>query len=194
MPVALPATVLQRRPDVASAERAVAAANANIGVAKAAYFPTTMVSAGGGWNSNQFSNLFNAPSILWSLGASLTQTIFDGGKNSANLKIAESNYKATVAAYRQSVLVAMQEVQTGIDTATQLKAAEIQLQASVDASTHAAELANARYQGGVDSYINVVTAEQSLLANQRQLAQIKGQEMVNAVYLIKALGGGWAGL
>ena len=193
-PVGVPSDVLQRRPDVASAERAMAVANANIGVARAAYYPSLMLSANGGWNSTEFSNLFNAPSILWSLGASLTQTLFDNGKTNATVGFAESGYQSTLANYRQTVLVAMQEVQTGVDASTLLDAANKQAQSAVKSSARAFELANDRYNGGLDIYLNVITAQQALLASQRQAIQIQGQQMTNAVYLVKALGGGWNGL
>ena len=194
MPVALPSELLQRRPDVASAERAVAAANANIGLAKAAYYPSIMLQAGDGWSSAQWSNLISAPSILWSLGATVTEHIFDNGKNAAYEKIAESLYTSAVAKYRQSVLVAMQEVQTGVDSMVWLTTANTKAQSSVVSAEKAFSIANDRYKGGLDIYLNVIAAQQTLLANQRQAAQIEGQQMLNAVYLVKALGGGWQGL
>jgi len=194
MPAALPSEILQRRPDVASAERAMAVANANIGVAKAAYYPSLMLQTNGGWNSNKFSDLISAPSILWSLGASMTEHLFDNGKTTATVKIAESSYVSAVANYRQSVLVAMQEVQTGIDSMTILNTAGIRAQAAAKSSEKALDIANARYTGGLDIYLNVITAQQTLLANQRQAVQIQGQQLVNAVFLVKAMGGGWQGL
>ncbi len=192
IPVGLPANLLQRRPDIASSERAMADANARIGVARSAYFPTTMLLGSGGWDSNQFSNLISTPSILWSLGAAMTQTLFDGGKTTANVNIAESAYNATVANYRQNVLVAMQEVQTGIDSIAILNYASKEAQAAARSSARVLELANYRYSGGLDIYLTVITAQQALLASQRQVVQIQGQQMTNAVFLVKALGGGWA--
>jgi NodT family efflux transporter outer membrane factor (OMF) lipoprotein len=193
VPSGLPSDVLQRRPDVASAERAMAAANANIGVAKAAYFPTILLQPGGGWDSNQMSNLFNAPSIMWSLGASLTQTLFDGGRTSAGVKIAEQSYKAAVAGYRQSVLVAMQEVEDGVSGMAVLGRAGKQAEASVHSAQRVLDLADDRYTGGLATYLDVITAQQALLTSQRQAVQIHGQQMLTTVYLIKALGGGWQG-
>jgi multidrug efflux system outer membrane protein len=194
VPAGLPSDVLQRRPDVASAERAMAAANANIGVAKSAFFPTIMLQPSIGWDSNKMSNLLSAPSLLWSLGASATQTLFDAGKTSANVKIAEAGYTGAVASYRQSVLVAMQEVSNGIDGLALLDRANNQAIASVNSSQHVLDLANDRYEGGLDTYLDVITAQQTLLTNQRQMVQIQGQQMLTSVYLIKALGGGWQGL
>jgi len=191
LPAGVPSEVLQRRPDIASAERAMAVANAGIGVARAAYYPATMLQAGGGWDSNQWSNLISAPSILWSLGASMTEHLFDAGKTTANVNIAESGWVAAVANYRQSVLVAMQEVQTGIDSQTLLAAASERARAAALSSGRAEELASARYSGGLDNSLSVITAQQTLLASQRQAAQIQGQQLVNAVFLVKALGGGW---
>jgi NodT family efflux transporter outer membrane factor (OMF) lipoprotein len=194
VPAGLPSDVLQRRPDVASAERAMAAANANIGVAKSAFFPTVLLQPSIGWDSNKMSNLLSAPSLLWSLGASATQNLFDAGKTRATVKIAESGYTGAVASYRQSVLVAMQEVSNGIDGLTLLDHANNQAIASVHSSQRVLDLANDRYEGGLDTYLDVITAQQTLLTNQRQQVQIQGQQMLTSVYLIKALGGGWQGL
>lgn len=194
IPSGLPSDVLQRRPDVASSERAMAAANANIGVAKSAFFPTVLLQPSIGWDSNKMSTLLSAPSLLWSLGASATQTLFDAGKTSATVKIAEAGYTGTVASYRQSVLVAMQEVSNGIDGMTLLDRANRQAIASVNSSQRVLDLANDRYEGGLDTYLDVITAQQTLLTNQRQMVQIEGQQMLTSVYLIKALGGGWQGL
>jgi NodT family efflux transporter outer membrane factor (OMF) lipoprotein len=191
VPAGLPAEVLQRRPDIASAERAVAAANANIGVARAAYFPTISLQANGGWDSNQMSKLIEAPSLLWSLGAALTQTLFDAGKTDANVAIAKAGYTSAVASYRQSVLTAMQEVEDGMTSSATLQRAHQSAEASVTASHRVLDLANDRYTGGVETYFDVITAQQTLLANQRTAVQLRGKQMVNSVYLIKALGGGW---
>jgi multidrug efflux system outer membrane protein len=191
LPAGVPADLLQRRPDIAAAERAVAAANASIGVAQAAYYPSLIWQANGGWNSNQWGNLLNAPSILWSLGASLAQTVFDGGKTDANVKFANAAYQASVATYRQSVLVAMQEVEDGMQGGVILARAAQQAEASVRSSERVLTLANDRYLGGVATYLDVISAQQSLLNNQRLWVQIRGQQMLNSVFLIKALGGGW---
>jgi NodT family efflux transporter outer membrane factor (OMF) lipoprotein len=191
LPVGVPSDVLQRRPDIASAERAMAVANAAVGIAHAAYYPTILLQANGGWDSTGLSTLFSAPSLLWSLGASLTQTVFDGGKTSAGVKIAEAGYLATVANYRQNVLVALQEVANGMDAAALLGRASANADASVVSATRVLDLANDRYTGGLAPYLDVVTAQQALLTNQRQSVQITGQRLLNTVYLIKALGGGW---
>ncbi|WP_445231122.1 efflux transporter outer membrane subunit [Duganella rhizosphaerae] len=191
LPVGLPSDVLQRRPDVAAAERAVAAANANIGVARAAWFPSVMLQSSGGWDSSQMSKLLQAPSLVWSLGAAVTQSLFDAGKSDATVAIAQAGYTGVVATYRQSVLVAMQEVEDGMSGLAALGRAHALSDASVRSSQRVLELANDRYAGGVETYFDVITAQQTLLANQRLAVQIRGKQMVGSVYLVKALGGGW---
>lgn len=191
LPVGLPSDVLQRRPDIAAAERAVAAANANIGVARAAYFPSVILQTSGGWDSNQMGKLIQAPSLLWSLGAALTQTLFDAGKTDATVAIAKAGYTGAVANYRQSVLTAMQEVEDGAESLATLQRAHALSEASVRSSQRVLELANDRYTGGVETYFDVITAQQTLLNNQRLAVQLRGKQMVSSVYLIKALGGGW---
>lgn len=197
LPVGLPSDLLQRRPDVASAERAMAAANARIGVARAAYFPTIDLAPGVGvpslgWESNALASLFAAPSRLWSIGLSASQTLFDAGKTRANVRFADADYTAAVATYRQTVLTAMEEVENGITGLASLERAEIQANASVTSAQRAFDIASDRYKGGVDTYLDVITAEQALLTNQRQAVQIQGQQFTTAVFLVKALGGGWS--
>jgi outer membrane protein, multidrug efflux system len=196
LPLGVPSDLLQRRPDVASAERAMAAANARIGVAKAAYFPTIELAPGLGvpgigWESAAVASLFDAPSRLWAIGASASQTVFDAGKTRAEVRFANSDYDAAVAAYRQTVLTAMEEVENGITGLASLERAARQANASVDSAQRAFDIASERYKGGVDTYLDVITAEQILLTNQRQAAQIQGQQFATAVFLVKALGGGW---
>lgn len=194
LPVGLPSDLLQRRPDVASAERAMAAANARIGVARAAYFPTIQLMPlvpALGWESSAVSSLFSAPSQLWAVGLSATQTLFDAGRTRANVHIAEQDYDAAVATYRQTVLGAMEEVENGITGLESLDRAAVQANASVDSAQRAFDIADERYKGGVALYLDVLTAQQILLGNRRQAVQIHGQQFLTAVYLIKALGGGW---
>ena len=194
LPVGLPSDLLERRPDVAAAERAMAAANARIGVARAAYFPTVQLLPavpGFGWESTAVATLFNAPSQLWSLGLSATQTLFNGGRTTANVHIAEEDYEAAVATYRQTVLAAMEEALNGITGLASLDRAVGESNAGVDSAQRAFDIANDRYKGGVAIYLDVLTAQQTLLSNQRQAVQIHGQQFLTAVYLVKALGGGW---
>ena len=198
IPVGLPADLLQRRPDVAAAERAMAAANARIGVARAAYYPNIGLGFGFnepnvGWQSTALATLFDASSRLWSLGLSAGQTLFDAGKTRANVRIANSDYTAAVATYRQTVLVAMEEVENGITGLTSLDRAVKQADAAVRSAQAAFDIATARYKGGVDTYLEMITAQQALLSNQRQTVQVRGQQFATAVYLVKALGGGWRG-
>jgi outer membrane protein, multidrug efflux system len=197
IPVGLPSDLLQRRPDVASAERSMAAANARIGVARAAYYPSILLGTGfgepnAGWQSNALATLFDAPSRLWSLGLSATQTLFDAGKTRANVRIANADYAAAVAAYRQTVLTAMEEVENGITGLASLDRAITQADASVKSAQDAFEIATARYRGGVDTYLEMITAQQALLSDQRQAVQVQGQRFATAVFLVKALGGGWS--
>ena len=196
IPVGLPSDLLQRRPDVASAERSMAAANARIGVARAAYYPSIILGPGfgqpnAGWQSNAVSTLFDAPSQLWSIGLSATQTLFDAGKTRANVRIANSDYEAAVASYRQTVLTAMEEVENGITGLASLDRAVSRADASVTSAQEAFDIATARYKGGVDTYLEMITAQQVLLSNQRQAVQVHGQQFATAVFLVKALGGGW---
>jgi multidrug efflux system outer membrane protein len=197
IPVGLPSDLLQRRPDVASAERSMAAANARIGVARAAYYPSIFLGPGfgepnAGWQSRTLATLFDAPSALWSIGLSATQTVFDAGKTRANVRIAKADYDAAVATYRRTVLGAMEEVENGITGLASLDRAVTQADASVKSAQQAFDLATARYKGGVDTYLEMITAQQVLLGNQRQAVQVHGQQFATAVYLVKALGGGWS--
>ncbi len=194
VPVGLPSDLLQRRPDVASAERAMASANARIGVARAAYFPSIQLSPVVpvfGAQSNALSSLFSAASQSWSFGLTATQTLFDAGRTRANVRIAEADYTGAVATYRQTVLTAMEEVENGITGLDSLDRAARQANASVESAQRAFDIANDRYTGGVALYLDVLTAQQNLLGNERQAVQIHGQQFATAVYLVKALGGGW---
>jgi len=197
IPVGVPSDLLQRRPDVASAERSMAAANARIGVARAAYYPDILLGTGfsepnAGWQSRALATLFEAPSRLWSVGLSATQTVFDAGKTRANVRFANEDYDAAVAVYRRTVLGAMEEVENGITGLASLDRAATQADASVQSAQQAFDLATARYKGGVDTYLEMITAQQVLLSNQRQAVQVHGQQFAAAVYLVKALGGGWS--
>jgi NodT family efflux transporter outer membrane factor (OMF) lipoprotein len=192
VPIGLPSDLLQRRPDVASAERAMAAANARIGVARAAYFPAIELAPNFGTESSALSNLLSAPSRWWSLGASATATLFNAGATGANVRIAAADYTAAVALYRQTVLGAMEEVENGVIGLDALSQAERRSAASEQSAQRALDIANDRYAGGVDTFLDVFTAQQTVLADRRQTVQIRGQRMLTAVYLVKALGGGWA--
>jgi multidrug efflux system outer membrane protein len=194
IPTGVPSDLLQRRPDVAIAERNVAANNAQIGIAQAAYFPSLPLTGEYGRESTSVGSLFSAPSLAWVLGLSITETIFDAGRRTANVAIAEANTGAATANYRQTVLTAIKEVEDGLSELKTLSAASAQATRAVDSSQRALDLASTRYSGGLVTYIDVVTAQSLVLTNQRQAAQIRGQQLLAAVFLVKALGGGWQGL
>jgi multidrug efflux system outer membrane protein len=193
LPIGVPSDLLERRPDVASAERAVAAANAQIGVARAAYYPSINIGPSIGVDSNNLARLFDAPSLLWSLGVSLAQPLFDAGRVDANVEFARSGYEAAVGNYRRVVLTAMQEVEDGITGSAALDRALAQSQRAIASAERVLQLATDRYEGGVATYLDVITAQQSLLTAQRQAAQLLGQRLLVAVFLVKALGGDWPG-
>lgn len=191
IPVALPSELLQRRPDIASAERAMAAANAKIGVARAAFFPTLTLTPGIGWEATRFANLFSAPELMWTLGASIKQVLFDGGRRAATIDFANAGYRAAQANYRQTVLGAFQQVQNGITGLATLGEAQQRAAQSVADARRLLSLAQDRYEGGLVAYLDVIAAQQSLLSNERTATQIRAQRWTTAVNLIKALGGGW---
>jgi NodT family efflux transporter outer membrane factor (OMF) lipoprotein len=191
LPILLPSELLERRPDVASAERNVAAANAQIGVAQAGFFPSLVINATGGWESGSWTKFFSAPNLFWSLGAALAQTLFEGGRRIAAKEQAVAGYDAAVAAYREGVLVAFQEVEDALSTLRLLAAESEQQARAVVAAERAAELAQNRYQGGITTYLEVVTAQAIALANERNAVDLQTRRMTASVGLVKALGGGW---
>jgi NodT family efflux transporter outer membrane factor (OMF) lipoprotein len=191
VPLGVPSDLLERRPDVASAERAMAAANAQVGVARAAFYPSISLGASVGSESRNLSSLFDAPSLVWSVGASLLQPVFDGGRLRANLDFARAGYDGSVAAYRRVVLAAMQEVEDGISGVSRLESAATQASVAVASSQRVLEMSVARYRGGASAFLDVITAQQSLLANERLAAQLRGQRLLASVFLVRALGGGW---
>ena len=187
----LPSDLLERRPDIAEAERQMAAANAQIGVAKAAYYPSLSLFGQGGWQAADITKLANASSIFWALGANLGQQVFTGGARRAQVQFTQAGYDANVASYRETVLNALREVQDEITgLAVLIQAEQSQLQA-VNAARRALDISTSRYSGGLVSYLDVVTAQQTLLNDEQQLAVIQGQRLVSSVLLVKALGGGW---
>jgi outer membrane protein, multidrug efflux system len=192
-PLGVPSDVLQRRPDVASAERAMAAANAQVGVAYAAFYPSIILSPAYGVESVAMASLFSAPSLLWSLGVSLAQPLFDGGRIRANVDFSRGGYDVAVANYRRVVLTAMQEAEDGITGMSALDRAYTQALVAIESTKRVLDLANSRYEGGVASYLDVITAQQGLLNNERLAAQLHGQWLLTSVFLIKALGGDWQG-
>jgi len=194
IPLGVPSDALERRPDVAAAERAMAAANAQIGVATAAFYPSVNLLPSGGVDSRSLSTLFDAQSVLWSIGVSATQTIFDGGRIRANVDFTRAGYDAAVANYRRVVLTAMQEAEDGITGLASLDRASAQALTAVASSRRVLEMAASRYEGGASIYLDVITAQQAVLNTERQAAQINGQRMLTSVFLVKALGGDWCGV
>jgi len=191
VPLGVPSDVLERRPDIATYERDVAFANARVGLARTAFYPHITLSGAGGLESTALSSLFNAPSLFWSLGADALQPVLQGGRNRANLAAAQAAYDEAVANYRQTVLTAFQQVEDGISNLSTLSQALSTQGAAVNDARKALEIANNRYVGGVTNYLYVITAQTILLNNQRLDTQLLGQQLVNTVYLVKALGGGW---
>ena len=191
VPLGVPSDVLERRPDISTAERLMAYQNAQVGVAHSAFYPHITLSGSGGWQSRDLGSLLDAPSLFWSLGADALQPLFEGGRNRANLAAARAGYDQSVANYRQSVLTAFREVEDGISNLSTLSQALTTQGAAVEDARRALTIANNRYIGGVTSYLDVITAQTTLLTSERLETQLLGQRMVSSVYLVKALGGGW---
>ena len=190
-PTLIPATLLERRPDIAAAERRTAAANAQIGVARAAYFPDLSLTGTGGYESNEFSSLFSVPNRFWSLGPNLAQTIFDAGAIHAQVKQNIAAYDFNVATYRETVLTAFQDVEDNLAT---LKLLAEESQAEVNAAKAAEltlEITQNQYQAGTVDYLNVVVAQQTALTAERAVRDLANRRLTASVGLLKALGGGW---
>ncbi len=191
-PAGLPSELLEHRPDIAGAERRVAAANANIGVAKAAYFPQLTLSASGGFAAAAIGKLFDTPAHVWSLGAALAQTIFDGGLRTARVRQAEAAYDITVAQYKQTVLAGFQQVEDELALLRLLDQETAFQDQAVRASLQAEQSAIAQYRAGTTSYLTVVTTQTTLLNNQRTLVQLRGRLLAASITLVSATGGGWS--
>jgi NodT family efflux transporter outer membrane factor (OMF) lipoprotein len=191
IPVGVPSELLERRPDIATAERQVASANSQIGLAKLAYYPVINLTAAGGFDSLSITTLFQGPSGIWSIGATAAVTLFDVGRRRALSDEAKAGYEYTVASYRQSVLTAFQQVEDNLAALRVLEQeAGIQDQA-VKAARLSLSLSITRYEGGVTSYLEVITAQNAALADEVTAVNILGRRMASAVLLAQALGGGW---
>jgi NodT family efflux transporter outer membrane factor (OMF) lipoprotein len=191
IPPGLPSELLERRPDIASAERRVAEANDRIGIARAAFYPTISLNGTVGIEATSFANLFNPASLVWSLGPTLSQTVFDAGRRAAVSEQANARYDETVADYRQTTLTAFQQVEDNLIALRVLQQeSENQHQATLAAQS-AEQIFNNRYVGGLDTYLQVVTAQTTALNNERNDIDIMRRQMDASVLLIKALGGGW---
>ncbi|MGC8491562.1 MAG: efflux transporter outer membrane subunit [Syntrophobacteraceae bacterium] len=191
IPAGLPSELLERRPDIAAAERRMAAANASIGVAKAAFYPTIKFQGLAGFQSGDIGTLFVWPSRLWALGPSLTLPLFDGGQRRATLRQSETAYVEAVARYRQSVLTAFSEVENNIAAEHLLTEEYGQQSTALKSARRQLEIANNRYRSGLVTYLEVATAQNAALGAERSAVRLKGQQLVSTIALIKALGGGW---
>ena len=191
IPVGVPSELLERRPDIAAAERRVASANAQVGLAKTAYYPLLNLFGSGGFESGSITTLLQGPSGLWSVGSSALFTIFDAGRRHAVNDQAKAAYDSAVASYRETVLTAFQQVEDNL-AALRLLEEEAGVQATaVQAAQRSLDLSNTRYEGGVTSYLEVITAQNAALADEVTAVNILGRRMASAVQLIEALGGGW---
>ncbi|WP_250481012.1 efflux transporter outer membrane subunit [Caballeronia sp. GAOx1] len=191
IPVSVPSVLLQRRPDIAAAERRVAAANAQIGQAYAAFYPDLTLSATAGLESTFFAPWLTAPSLFWSLGAQVAGTLFDGGRHQAALAGANAQYDAAVAGYRQTVLTAFQQVDDNLSALDALADESVLQRRATAAAQLSLKLTTNRYQAGAVSYLDVVTAQTIALQNERNEEQITGRRFDASVHLLQALGGGW---
>jgi NodT family efflux transporter outer membrane factor (OMF) lipoprotein len=191
IPVGIPSELLERRPDIAAAERRVASANAQVGLAKTAYYPLVNIVGAGGFESGSLTTLLQGPGALWSIGASAAETIFDGGRRHALNDQAKATYDSAVASYRETVLTGFQQVEDNL-AALRILEQEASVQASaVQAAQRSLDLSNTRYDGGVTSYLEVITAQNAALTDEVTAVNILGRRMASAVLLIQAIGGGW---
>jgi NodT family efflux transporter outer membrane factor (OMF) lipoprotein len=191
LPTGVPSALLERRPDVSAAERRTQAANAQIGIAIAAFYPTITLTGGGGFESTGAGNLFQGPSSLWSLGGSAAQLLFDGGRRHALTEQARRNYDAQTANYRESVLNAFQEVEDQLAALRIYQQEAVSQQAAVLAARHSTQISTNRYKGGTTNYLEVLTAQTVQLSNERTAADLTTRQFASSVQLVRALGGGW---
>jgi NodT family efflux transporter outer membrane factor (OMF) lipoprotein len=191
VPVTLPAQLLERRPDIAAAERRMAAANEQIGIAQAAYYPTINLAAAAGLEGSSLLNWFNWPSRFWAVGAGASETLFDGGRRRATTESARAEYDASVANYRQTVLTSFQQVEDNLVVLRILNTESVQQHETTASSEDSLRLFQNRYSGGVDTYLQVVTSQTTALANERNDIDLMRRRLEANVLLIKAIGGGW---
>jgi NodT family efflux transporter outer membrane factor (OMF) lipoprotein len=191
IPVGLPSQLLERRPDIAAAERRIEEANEQIGIARAAFFPTVMLSATGGFEGASILSWLNWPSRFWAVGPSLAETLFDVGRRRASSDVAIAGYDAAVATYRQTALTAFQQVEDNLAALRVLESEEKQQRDAVASAEESLQLFTNRYQGGVDNYLQVITAQTTALTSERYEIDIQRRRVDASVLLVKALGGGW---
>jgi NodT family efflux transporter outer membrane factor (OMF) lipoprotein len=183
--------LLERRPDIAAAERRMQEANAGIGIARAAYFPTITLTGSAGLESGSWGNLFQGPSFFWSLGPTAVESLFDAGRRHAVSDQAKANYDQSIAKYRETVLESFQEVEDNLAALRILDAESKTQDGAVAAANHTLALSNNRYKGGVSNYLEVITAQSAALSDQRTAVDILTRRLSASVLLIKAIGGGW---
>jgi len=191
IPLGLPSDLLERRPDIASAERRVAAANEQIGIAMAAFYPVLSLSASAGLNASSLGKWFSWPSRFWSVGPGLSETLFDAGRRRAVVAQQQAAYDATVDGYRQSVLTALQQVEDNLAALRVLSDENDKLQQTIQSADRALNISNAQYRAGTTSYLTVITSQAALLSAQRSAIQLLSRRMTASVLLVEALGGGW---
>ena len=187
----LPSALIERRPDVATAERTAAAACAQIGVARAAYFPQLSLTGSAGFESISIGNLITSPSAFWTLGAALSETVFDAGARKAANQQAWANFRAQAANYRETVLTAFQQVEDDLASLRILSTETQQQDVAIKASQKNLDLSVQQFRLGIASYLNVITAQETLLSNQQAALTLQLQQYTSSVQLIMALGGGW---
>ena len=192
VPVGLPSSLLERRPDIAAAERRVAAANQQIGVAKAAFYPVISLGGSAGSQAVAIADLFASPTRLWSVGVQVAATLFDGGRRRAQVKVTEAAYDTTVANYKETVLTGFQQVEDALaDLRILTQETEI-VDRAVVAAQQSLDISTTQYRGGLANYLQVITAQTSLLQNQRESVDLHTRRLLGSVSLIQALGGGWS--
>jgi len=191
VPVGVPSQLLERRPDIASAERRAAAANAQIGIAVSAFYPTITLNGTGGFESESIGTWIQGPSALWSLGAQAMELLFDAGQRHALTDQARHTYEANAAAYRSTVLSAFQDIEDQLSGLRILEQESTVERRAVDSAQQSYDLSNNRYKGGVTSYLEVLTAEATLIQNQRTAVDLTTRQFVASVGLVRSLGGGW---
>jgi NodT family efflux transporter outer membrane factor (OMF) lipoprotein len=191
IPAGVPSELLERRPDIAAAERSVAAANARIGLAQTAYYPNLILNAAAGFQSGRFTTWLSWPSRFWSVGPGLAETLLDFGRRRADVRQTQAEYDAAVAGYRQTVLSAFQEVEDQLSALAILAREASEQEAAVRGAVEAVQLEIDRYKAGTVSYLNIITTQTIALTNQRAAVQILQRRMTASVQLIRALGGGW---
>jgi NodT family efflux transporter outer membrane factor (OMF) lipoprotein len=191
VPIGVPSALLERRPDIAAAERTTASANEQIGIAVAAYYPTLTLSASGGFEATDIAKWFSLPSRFWSLGAALSETVFEGGKRGAQVKMTEAEYDATVATYRQTVLTAFQQVEDNLAALRILAQEATALDLAVKAAKDSLDIATYQYKAGTVDYLTVITAQATYLADEQTAVTVLQRRLTSSVLLVQALGGGW---